>query len=248
MKLERSLRLNKETTNWPDWIFIAGCGHTGSTLLAKMLAQHRQVYCNYQENGQFLLYNWFRLSELINAHNKAASDSGKRYVLEKTPRHVWHLDEIRKTMPNAKIILTVREPKATIISLFKRTGDLDSSIRRYQDDTMLVIRHAYHFDDVNVVKYEELTSNPVLVTKQICMYLDLEWENDLLEFHKDSKNWFEGQKDAHTKLRNSQLSQPLYSSESTWIDNSVKIPKSLEKWYSEVGAPMANALGYEVNP
>jgi len=228
-----------------DWIIIAGCGHTGSTLLAKILSQHPEVFCNYQENGQFLLYNWFRLDVLLDEQNQAAVHCGKRFVLEKTPRHVWHLDQIRRSLPTSKIILTVREPKATITSLFKRTGDLKSSIQRYQDDTIQVIRQASQFTDVKIIKYEDLTANASSVTKDICNFLDIDWNSDLLEFHKDSRNWFDGQSDAHTSLRNFQLSQPLYSSEKTWIDKSTKkIPKSLEDWYQELGVQIAEALGY----
>jgi hypothetical protein len=236
--------LIKEETALPNWIFIAGCGHTGSTLLAKMLAQHPEIFCDYKENGQFLLYNYFGLSKLLSDQNQVASGYGKRFVLEKTPRHVWHLDEIRRCLPTARIILTVREPRATILSLFKRTGDLESSIRRYQDDTVQVIRQASHFTDIQIVKYEELTSDAISVTKQVCNYLDIDWNPGLLEFHKDSNTWFNGQIDAHTTLRNSQLSQPLYSSEKTWIDNSAKTPRSLEDWYQEFGVQIAEALGY----
>jgi hypothetical protein len=47
------------------WFFISGCGHTGTTLLAKILSQSEDIYCNNSENGQFLLYNFFETDRLI---------------------------------------------------------------------------------------------------------------------------------------------------------------------------------------
>jgi hypothetical protein len=228
------------------WIHVAGCGHTGTTLLAKMLAQSEEVFCNFKENGQFLTYNSLRVSDLVLGFEVEAQKANKSVILEKTPRHVWHLDFIRKTLgPKTKFILTVREPIATITSLFRRTENLASSIQRVQDDFLLTLR-AKSENDVRVVRYEDLVSHTRDELVNICKFSKIDFSEKMLSFHLDSRDWFEDKsRDAHINLRNSQLSKPIYQNESTWRD-----PKALEPnitlWYDKIGKEIAREFRYPI--
>jgi len=227
-----------------SWVFISGCGHTGTTLLAKILSQAENIYCNNVENGQFLLYNFFETDRLIKKFEDKAKKSNKLYILEKTPRHVWHADFILSKLPKSKHIFTVREPIATINSIYKRTGNLESSIRRYQDDCIQILRN---LNDPNtfLVKYEELTSNPEVELKKICDWLDLQYSPNFLEFYKSDKLWFQNDiTGTHEANRNAQLKNPIYFTEEVWTDEHFSKSFDFNEWYSAIGEKISKAFGY----
>lgn len=225
------------------WLIVSGCGHTGTTLAAKMLSQSPEVYCNYRENGQFLAYNYFKVDELIRTTEKEATANSKKLILEKTPRHVWHVDYIRSKLIQPKFLFMVREPLATITSLAKRTGDVGTSIRRYQDDCLLILRQTKTTDSL-IVRYEDLVRNPLETCKKMSGHAGIEFTENMLYFHLDRKPWFNDEADSsHTRNRNAQLIRPFFMSENTWIDNSNLEPK-LEEWYAAIGYKLAEAFGY----
>ncbi len=229
----------------PKWIFICGCGHTGTTLLSQILTESKDLYCNFLENGQFLLYNHFKSLKLVSSFEEMALNANKKIILEKTPRHVWHLDHIRNSITDHRFILTVREPIPTIESLFKRTGNLEQSIRRYQDDTIQVLRQKNKMDTI-IVKYEDLVSQPDVILNTICEFIGIKFEENFLDFYKKGKTWFEdGSINSHIDNRNSQINRPLYKNEDTWVDSSFSKKSDLASWMNEVGNEIRKELGYE---
>ena len=229
-----------------NWLCIAGCGHTGTTLLAKMIAQSEEVFCNFKENGQFLTYNSLHVSDLVIGFEVEAQREGKSVILEKTPRHIWHLDFIRKTLgSNSRFILTVREPIATIKSLYRRTENLSSSIQRVQDDLLLTLRSRTD-SDVMIIRYEDLISETRKTLVEICKFSRIDFSEKMLSFHLDPRAWFEDKSnDSHINLRNSQLSKPIYQNESTWRDpNGLEL--DLASWYDKIGKEIAHEFSYPI--
>ena len=227
-----------------NWVFISGCGHTGTTLLAKILSQSENIYCNNIENGQFLLYNFFETDKLITRFEDEARRYNKVYILEKTPRHAWHADFILSKLPKSKHIFTVREPIATINSLYKRTGNLDSSIRRYQDDCIQIIRNLNN-PNTYLIKYEDLTSSPELWLKKLCNWLDIQYSSDFLNFYKSDKLWFQNDTvSTHESNRNAQLKNPIYVTENVWTDEHFSKSFDFNEWYKIIGKKIAEAFGY----
>lgn len=226
------------------WVFISGCGHTGTTLLAKILSQSENIYCNNTENGQFLLYNFFETDKLISKFEEEAKEYKKMYILEKTPRHVWHTDFILSKLPKSKHIFTVREPIATINSLYKRTGNLDSSIRRYQDDCIQILRKL-NSSNTYLMKYEDLTSSPESEIQKLCNWLDIQYSPDFLDFYKSDKLWFQtNTAGAHEANRNAQLKNPIYSTENVWTDEHFSKSFDFNEWYEVIGKKIAEVFGY----
>lgn len=227
-----------------SWVFISGCGHTGTTLLAKILSQSRDIFCNNIENGQFLLYNYFETDELITKFEDEARKYKKVYILEKTPRHVWHTDFILSKLPKSKHIFTVREPIATINSIYNRTGNLNSSIRRYQDDCIQILRNLNR-PNTYLIKYEDLTSSPELELQKLCKWLDIQYFSDFLNFYKSDKLWFQADTaGAHEANRNAQLKSPIYFTENVWTDEHFSKSLDFNEWYTIVGKKIAEAFGY----
>jgi len=226
------------------WFFISGCGHTGTTLLAKILSQSENIFCNNKENGQFLLYNFFETDSLIKEFEDEARKNRKMYILEKTPRHVWHTDFIFSKLPKSKHIFTVREPIATINSLYKRTSNLDSSIRRYQDDCIQILRNLNR-PNTYLIKYEALTLSPELEIQKLCKWLDIQYSPNYLDFYKSNKLWFQSPTaGAHEANRNAQLRNPIYLTENVWTDEHFSKSFDFNEWYDVIGKKIAKEFGY----
>ena len=124
-----------------NYIFICGCGHTGTTILARIVGYHSKIFLINHETGMFLLNRHFLREKLIKKFTNQAKIKKKTYLLEKTPRHIWHIDYINKIQKNSKFILTTRNPEDTIYSLFKRYKNIDLAIQRYQDDSIQTLRY-----------------------------------------------------------------------------------------------------------
>ena len=118
---------------------ITGCGHTGTTLLARMMGVHSMIYNPPYETNIFLAYNVLQWDDLLELHFSKAKETKEecRILLEKTPRHIWHVDYINSVVPTAKVILMTRNGRDVVASLYERTGDIDSAILRYKDDSYL---------------------------------------------------------------------------------------------------------------
>src|SRR5215207_6405770 len=78
--------------------FICGAGHSGTSIIANILAGHAEVWMPLYETGLFLR----RRVDRTYKHRKwrlSALRAGRRVILEKTPRHVHVLGVIRKHVP-----------------------------------------------------------------------------------------------------------------------------------------------------
>ena len=209
--------------------FIAGCGHTGTTLLARILGSHPSIFCPPRETNIFLAYNALKHGSLLDKELKKSQECkpNASMFLEKTPRHIWHIDFIRNTVENSNFVLCTRNGYDVVASLYKRTKNIHSSIARYQDDSLLTIRQLDN-EDTLLSKYEDLIFNTEVELKRVCNFLDVTYESDMLNFYKEPMMWnnekhiekgdgLEG--DGHNSLRNWQVNQPIFHTKNPWQEN-----------------------------
>jgi O-antigen/teichoic acid export membrane protein len=132
---------------------------------------------------------------------------------EKTPGHVLWLPEIRKLFPQARIVICIRDPLDVVSSYDERWGG-GRADTRYLIRASAQIRHylqhlltepGFPKHQTFTVRYEVLTAQPGEVLKELCRFLELEYEPEMLEFYRNvahlKPNMPEGQ---HHRL----LSQP----------------------------------------
>ncbi len=234
---------------------ITGCGHTGTTLLARMLGVHSEIYNPPYETNIFLAYNALKWEALLKSHFLDAKNAKEdcSIFLEKTPRHIWHIDYVNRVVLNAKFLLMTRNGRDVIASLYERTGDIYESILRYKDDSLLTIRQLDNQSSL-LVKYEDLITNPYFELNRIVEFIDLKFEESMLNFHESTVNWFnldstekgtgaEGVE--HDKLRNWQVNQPIFSHSKLWNE---RIPKEhwaeVDQFFEDCGDAIMQKLGY----
>lgn len=140
---------------------ISGCGHTGTTLLSRMLGTHSRVYNPPYETNIFLAYNVLEWNTLLKSQFSDANLAKKdcRILLEKTPRHIWHIDYVSRVIPEAKFILMTRKCHDVVASLYERTGDIHGAITRYKDDSLLTVRQLDN-PSALLIRYEDLVNDP----------------------------------------------------------------------------------------
>ena len=215
--------------------FITGCGHTGSTLLARIIGSHSQIFLPLRETNLFLAYNALIHNSLLENEilNAKKEKPNAVYYVEKTPRHIWHVDYIRRVVKDSKFIFSTRDGYDVIASLYKRTHNISGSIRRYKDDSLLTIRQLDQNDSI-LVKYEDILLNTHEEFTKICDFLGLKYEKEMLNYHQTPVSWnnFDPIKcagleegDGHNHLRSWQVNQPIYLHSVPWKEI---IPK--EHW------------------
>ena len=113
------------------------------------------------------------LAKIASAYIERA---GQRFV-EKTPYHLYYVDEIRALFPDARIIAIRREPEATIASmqrLARAQGKAPRSLfelaRQWRRANVEIERQALF-----TVNYEALVEQPTKTLREICEHCGLDF-------------------------------------------------------------------------
>jgi len=160
----------------------------------------------------------------VSIMDEVALRGGASCWVEKTPGHVFVIEEIEKRVPNAHFIHIIRDGRAVVASM------CDAG-RRYKDAKFwqrplgefvskwnrAILRSAKCVGKTNhfFVSYEALTADPKRELNAICEFLGLEFEESMLESYRKTAN-------------------QIISSEWHWVKgvaNPIK-PVGLEKYYS----------------
>jgi Sulfotransferase family len=201
--------------------FICGCGHSGTSLIANMLAGHPRVYIPLRETGIFLGSPGEALAGYQHLAKEAGS-AGKDVLLEKTARHIEGLELLRQIVPRAKLLIPVRDGRDVAASIARRIdGGLAEGTQRWIGDNLRVLPERER-PGVHVFRYENLIASPQHTLGRICAFLGIEYTAALLDFHQQQRLWF-GERDiklvqptAHEAFRNWQINQQLFDGRGKW--------------------------------
>jgi hypothetical protein len=182
-------------------VFVLSSMRSGSTLLRVVLDSHSQVHSPHEmhlrdisvsvtegypekamaeagldaERLRFLLWDRILHRELI--------QSGKRILVSKTPTDVFIVDEIARCWPDARFIYLLRHPAA--IARSRQSYRPEDSADRH---ATFVRRYARALEKARqehpgiTVRYEDLTTEPERVTRELCAFLGVKWEPTMLEY------------------------------------------------------------------
>ena len=163
---------------------------------------------------------------------ESLSDAGAAVVTDKMPSNFRHLGLIQLLLPKAKVIHCTRNPLDTCLSCYFQdfsgahpySYDLENLGQYYRLYERLM-RHWRDVLDLKImdVSYEELTSDPETVSRQLVEFCGLKWDDRCLEFYKTSR--------AVATSSYDQVSQPIYKG-------------SVERWrhYEQYLEPLRKAL------
>jgi hypothetical protein len=199
----RGLRKGDRLVKAP--VFIMCTLRSGSTLLRVLLNSHSQIHApheihlryisvgldkkwsersmkemGFDEEGlRYLL--WDRI-----LHREMAS-SGKSIIAEKTPNNVFIPEKLKAAWPDARFIFLLRHPAAIAES---RRNWFKGNLENYNEGENhdLIRRYCESLEEARqtyaglTIRYEDLTEDPAAVTKEICEFLGVDWEPEMLEY------------------------------------------------------------------
>jgi Tfp pilus assembly protein PilF len=135
------------------------------------------------------------------------------YYLDKTPFNFLYCGLIKKAFPKARIIHLVRDPMDTCYAVFKTLFDKAyyysydlAELADYYISYRQLMDHWHQLmpDTILDVKYEELVSNPLDVSKRIADFVGLEWSKALIEIQDSDV--------AYSTASAAQVREPIHTS------------------------------------
>jgi len=125
---------------------------------------------------------------------KNACGEGKARWGDKTPYYILHLRTIKEMFPNAQIIHVIRDGRDCALSMLSRKYDLDiyntyHAAKHWQQyvETGQTIGHELGSDVYYEIRYEDILDDPVRAMQKICVFLEEEYNDSIVNFNKSSE-------------------------------------------------------------
>ncbi len=140
------------------------------------------------------------VSIFIEITQKLAGDDGKKVVVEKTPTNIFFIPQINKNFEKAKIVLIHRDVRQVLAS--KKERLTKKSFERYSKNSKAYKRFEKDYDpyldaiswkrsvkkiienesnsNVYILSYTDLVTAPKSVLEELCKWLEIPFEKDLL--------------------------------------------------------------------
>lgn len=214
-----------------------------------MFAGHPDVFVPLRETGTFLdeegaSEQWTRLVS-------EAASSGRTHLVEKTPRHLLRLALIRRTVPDARFVILVRDGRDVAASYVKRAGSAKAGARRWLKHNSVVLAER-GAADVHILRYEDLVDSPGAALEATCAFARVPFDEGMLAYHETPRLWFGVTEVApgtgangleHRMLRNWQINQPIFDDRGKW--RRMLCPDDLAPFATPRAREMLSAFGYD---
>ena len=121
--------------------------------------------------------------------------------LEKTPFHIYYLDEIFAKYPNAKAVLTLRDPKAVYASWKKKDPDksLIGVAESWNKVNQEIEKAQNKYQNIMLVKFEDLVAKPKETLTELCDFIGENFEEALLDAEVVNSKFEENKKSGFDK-------------------------------------------------
>ncbi|MBZ2190308.1 sulfotransferase [Alcanivorax sp. JB21] len=225
----------------PPIVLVVGCGHSGTTLISARLGNHPDVLAIGRETrllfpnrnslsaASRIIDEWFYFCEHLN----------KKVVLEKTPKHIHLVERMASLTDNFKVVAMVRNPLDNIASLYKRFADIEYSVERwlYDNEALLKIQPDRR---VKVVRYENLTSDPMRVFSEVSDFIGIVRSESVLAAGNTVYDVSALQ--GNMKIRQGQVRAEIRVNNGKWRDS---LTDDCAEKILERTRPLAEKFGYD---
>ena len=213
-ELRRRMLMENDLCNMSP-VYVLGCGHSGNTLMAALIARHPDVWAQFS-GPQVKETAYFKNQKKLAKALAECDKKGKRLMMEKRPKNVHSIDQIRSEFPFARVLMMVRDPHQVVPSLMKRRMSYEGALKRYITDNKPLLGRMNHSLNM-VVRYEDLVAHPLNIIQSAFRFASLRAERSIchsvLQPRTNGKTTApasSGRK--HGKLRNWEVEQPVSSS------------------------------------
>lgn len=118
-----------------------------------------------------------------------AAEQNKSIWLEKTPEHIYFIEDIERFLPEAKFIHILRNGMDTIASMYEATRsfnelwgagwDLNHCIERWEYAMLTSYKYVNKSNHI-LVKYEDLLDDKTKILGEICKFMGIEYDGKML--------------------------------------------------------------------
>ena len=165
------------------WSNVASYSDPAAAVLAKLASENP----TYQGPTKAVV------EEMGRAYARARSAS---IWGEKTPGHALWLGDIREMFPNAKIIVTLRDPRDVLVSYCQRWNSGRFNPRFVMESAANIRFHLncllnggeFPPEQVHWIRYEHLTAEPESVMRDVCRFLEVDFAPQMLTFYRSHEN------------------------------------------------------------
>ncbi|MGQ4516894.1 sulfotransferase [Streptomyces sp. DW26H14] len=194
----------------PSPVFVMSSVRSGSTLLRVILNSHPQIRAPHEmhlrtlEVRQTKEYTQKAMRQLgldseelehllwDRVLHRELAHSGKELIVDKTPGNALIWPRLHEAWPDARYLFLLRHPASMVSSLMngrpgRQPAQTVAEVKRYVD----AVDEARDRLPGLTVRYEELTERPADVTRKICAFLGVEWDEGMLEYGKQEHGPFQ---------------------------------------------------------
>ena len=194
-------------------IFIVGMPRSGTTLVEQIISNHHKVYGAGELLTlrkvidpileSYLKDNKYKISKKdLSLAREQYIDSlsnlnvSEKIITDKMPVNFRLIGFILSAIPEAKIIHIKRDARAVCWSNYKHYFSAGNGFSFDQDDLvkfytlyseMMDFWHKLFPKKIYDISYEELTKNQKNETQKLLNYCELDWDDNCLNFHKNSR-------------------------------------------------------------
>ena len=189
-------------------IFILGMPRSGTSLIEQIVSNHTEVHGGgeldllpiaVKNYGFQNSIDFDQISQKIRKEylEKISLISNKKYITDKLPGNFKRIGFILNAFPESKIIHLQRNPMAICWSNYKSsfnsTGMAFTLNQEYTAEYYLLYKDLMNFwyekypEKIINVNYENLTENFEVEVKKLFTKLNLTWQKQLYDFHKNER-------------------------------------------------------------
>jgi len=220
--------------------FIQAAGISKEKLIKNYKQDPQSKYQSTLEIDQFYKKEVFDI--LMNSFLDSRS---KTRLCENTPQHLYYVEEILTLYPQAKFIHLIRDGRDTTRSLmqmpWRPNGLLNNArfwVQNLKEASKVI--NKLGTDSILEIRYEELVLKPEDSLKQICDFLEEQYQPDLLDNSKDQATIYSTWESSWKQKTRTKLNTDSINSWQTELD---KDSQALLNWYLK---DILTGLGYEV--
>jgi hypothetical protein len=170
-----------------------------------------EAYLDYCLNGEEIQNFGFTAQEIEDIKNVILSSSfshrtilktilsfyaarnGKTRYGEKTPTHIQYVQQILNLFPESQIVQIIRDPRDVVLSLREvpwGRGNIVDNLRQWKQCVSVIHRLEGLKGSYHELRYEDLLNRPDTTLQTLCRFLNIGFEDAMLEYNKHAKQNF----------------------------------------------------------